>query len=84
MQTFKQYVNSKRTIARHKYGITAAEACAELPESAYWQEWRDYVVSSFNAGEDIPTRLWNTLDEGLQYRVKRTPRSLQRVSHDLI
>ena len=75
MLTLKQYqrMEQDRLIAKH--GCTRADAMLADHETA--REWRDYVVHSFNDGEDIPTRLWRSMDEGLRYRVLRTPRALK-------
>lgn len=77
MQTFKQFAAEKRKAAAAKYGLTMAEVCEEMPDSVFRADWRDSVVAGFNAGEDIPTRLWREFDEGLRYRILRSPRALK-------
>lgn len=75
--TFRQHVERRRRTAAARHGISLTEARQELPESAYLPEWRDHVVQAFNDGGDLPTRLWRSLDEGLRYRVLRSPRALR-------
>lgn len=75
--TFRQYVDSARKALATKYDLPMAEVTRESPDSQYTQEWRDYVVHTFNGGATIPTRMWRTLDEGLRYRVLRSPRALR-------
>lgn len=75
--TFRQYVDSARKALAVKYDLPMAEVTRESPDSRYAQEWRDYVVRTFNDGATIPTRMWRTLDEGLRYRVLRSPRALR-------
>lgn len=77
MQTFAQYVDAQRRDAATRYELTLAEARVELPDHIYKAEWRKYVVQAFNEGGAISTRLWRTFDEGLQYRVLRSPRALR-------
>lgn len=77
IKTFRQYVEEERRDAAGRYDITLAEAARELPEHRYVNEWRDYVVKTFNEGSNIPTALWRSLDEGLQYRVLRSTRALR-------
>lgn len=77
IKTFRQYVEDDHRKAARKHGITLAEATRELPEHLYVAEWRNHVVSTFNAGADISTALWRSLDEGLQYRVLRSTRALR-------
>lgn len=77
IKTFRQYVDEERRDAASRYDITLVEAIRELPEHRYVAEWRDYVVKTFNEGSDIPTALWRSLDEGLQYRVLRSTRALR-------
>lgn len=77
VRTFRQYVDAARHRLAAKYDLPMAEAVRESPESWYTQEWRDYVVHAFNEGATIPTRMWRTLDEGLRYRVLRSPRALR-------
>lgn len=77
IKTFRQYVDEARRDAASRYDITLAEATRELPEHRYESEWRDYLVRSFNEGAAIPTALWRSLDEGLQYRVLRSTRALR-------
>lgn len=85
IKTFRQYVEDARDSAARKHGITKAEAARELPDHRYEAEWRDHVVKAFNEGGDIPTALWRSLDEGLQYRILRSPRALRddALTHDL-
>lgn len=85
IKTFHQYVEVARRNAASRHGITLAEATLELPEQRYVAEWRDHVVSTFNEGADIPTALWRSFDEGLQYRILRSPRALRddALTHDL-
>lgn len=85
IKTFRQYVEDARKSAARRHGITLAEAVRELPEHRYAAEWRDHVVSAFTEGADIPTALWRSLDEGLQYRILRSPRALRddALTHDL-
>ena len=85
IKTFRQYVEESRREAARKHDISLAEAARELPESRFSSEWRDYAVNMFNAGHDIPTRLWRSMDEGLQYRVLRSKRALQddAITHEL-
>lgn len=75
--TFRQFVAEKRRAASEKYDLSAAEAAQELPESQFNAEYRDYLKKSFDQGADIPARHWNTLDEGLQRNLLRTPRALK-------
>lgn len=75
--TFRQYVDAKHRAAASRHELPLAEVARELPASGFTQEWRDYVVHSFNDGATIPTRLWRTFDEGLRYRVLRTTRALR-------
>lgn len=77
IKTFKQYVAGKHEKAAERHGISVAEARRELPEEMFWSEWRDYVVDMFDSGVTMTTRMWRTLDEGLQYRVLRTRRALR-------
>ena len=66
--TLKQYLIAK-------YVCSRKEASAANHSTAI--DWRDYVVRSFAAGEDMPLRLWRSLDDSLQYRVLRTSRALR-------
>lgn len=75
--TFRQYVEAARRALAAKYDLSMAEVARESPDSRYTQEWRDHVVQTFNEGATIPTRLWRALDEGLRYRVLRSPRALR-------
>lgn len=85
IKTFRQYVDEARRDAAIRYDISLAEAERELPEHRYTSEWRDYVIRTFNEGADIPTALWRSLDEGLQYRVLRSTRALRddALTHNL-
>ena len=73
--TLKQYLTEHENYLIAKYGCARNEASAANHSIVI--EWRDYVVRSFAAGEDMPLRLWRTLDDSLQYRVLRTPRALR-------
>lgn len=77
IKTFHQYVTDARKDSARRHGISLAEATRELPDFRYGAEWRDYVVRTFNQGADMPTALWRSLDEGLRYRVLRSPRALR-------
>lgn len=77
MKTFKQYVREIYASQSERHGISVAEAMRETPEAVYSGEWREHIVKSFNDGEDIPTRMWRSFDEGLRYRVLRSPRALR-------
>lgn len=83
--TFAQYVEAKHRAAAARHSLTLAEVRRELPAEQYRADWRDHVVTSFDQGGDIPPRLWNTFDEGLQYRVLRSPRALRdhALTHEL-
>lgn len=85
IKTFRQYVEDARRSAARRHGVTMAEVTRELPEHHYEREWRDYVVRTFNDGGTIATALWCSFDEGVQYRVLRTPRALRddALTHDL-
>ena len=85
MQTFKQYVDLQHRYIAAKYGISLAEAERECPAHIYAADWEDYIHNQFNAGEDIPTRLWRALPERLQRRVLRSRRALRddALTHDL-
>ena len=73
--TLKQYLTEHENYLIAKYGCARNEASAA--NHSITIDWRDYVVRSFAAGEDMPLRLWRTLDDSLQYRVLRTPRALR-------
>ena len=73
--TLKQYLTEHENDLIAKYGCSRKEASAANHSTAI--AWRDYVVRSFAAGEDMPLRLWGTLDDSLQYRVLRTSRALR-------
>lgn len=75
--TFKQYVKQIHRKASLRHGITLLEARRELPASNYWADWRAEVVTLFNEGAGIPTKLWRSFDETLQRRILRTPRALR-------
>ena len=75
--TFNQYVDLQHRYISAKYGISLAEAARECPAHIYSADWEGHIVSAFNAGEDIPTRLWRSLPERLQRRVLRSPRALR-------
>ena len=85
MQTFKQYVDLQHRYVSAKYGISLAESERECPAHIYAADWEEYIYNQFNAGEDIPTRLWRSLPERLQRRVLRSHRALKddAVTHDL-
>ena len=76
--TFKQYVDAahRNAVARHD-GLTLTVARRELPAAMYWQEWRDYVVFSFNDGAQLTTKFWRSLDDALRWRILRTHRALR-------
>jgi len=63
-----------RDLARRHPEATLTE-CRETA-NAHWQEWRDAVVSAYNDGAHIPTRLLRSMDAGLLYRIARTHRAL--------
>ena len=73
--TLKQYLTEHENYLIAKYGCSRNEARAANHSTTI--DWRDYVVRSFAAGEDMPLRLWITLDDSLQYRVLRTSRALR-------
>lgn len=77
MLTFVQYVDAQRRNAAARYALTMAEARRELPDHRYTAEWRKYIVRTFNEGGTISTRMWRSFDEGLQYRILRSPRALR-------
>lgn len=77
VQTFKQFVAERRRETAERHGVSVAKATREMSESVYTNQWRDYLVRAFNDGALISTRLWRSLDEGLQYRVLRSPRALR-------
>lgn len=77
MKTFRQYVEDIHRHAASRHSISLAEARRELPDAGFRADWRDYIVKEFNQGATLSTRLWRSLDEGLQYRVLRTPRALR-------
>lgn len=77
IKTFRQYARERRQEVARKNEMSFAEVEREMPDSAYAADWRDYVVSAFNAGAEMPTSLWRTLDEGLQYRLLRSSRALK-------
>ena len=85
MLTFKQYVDLQHSYIAAKYGISLAEAERACPAHIYSADWADYILREFNAGEDIPTRLWRSLPGRLQRRVLRSRRALRddAVTHDL-
>ena len=85
IKTFLQYVEEARRDAAQRHNVTLAEATRELSEHHYECEWRDHVVRTFNDGGTIPTALWRSFDEGLQYRILRSPRALRNdaLTHDL-
>ena len=85
MRTFKQYVDLQHRYISAKYDISLAEAERECPAHVYAADWEDYILHEFNAGEDIPTRLWRSLPERLQRRVLRSHRALSddAVTRDL-
>ena len=73
--TLKQYLTEHENYLIAKHGCSRKEASAANQTIAV--EWRDYVVRSFATGQDIPLRLWRSLDDSLQYRVLRTSRALR-------
>ena len=73
--TLKQYLTEHENYLIAKHGCSRKESSAANHSTAI--AWRDYVVRSFAAGEDMPLRLWRTLDDSLQYRVLRTYRALR-------
>lgn len=75
--TLKQYKDRHCRYLADKYNISFAKAQREYPEAYYRMEYRDYVVESFDNGCDIPTRLWHSFDDGLQYRILRSSRALR-------
>ena len=81
--TLKQYLTEHENYQITKYGCSRKEASAA--NHTITIEWRDYVVRSFAAGEDMPLRLWRSLDDSLQYRVLRTSRALRddNITHTL-
>ena len=85
MLTFNQFVDMHHRRVAGKYGISLVEAERECPAHIYVADWEDYLLSEFNAGEDIPTRLWRSLPERLQRRVLRSRRALRddSVTRDL-
>ena len=85
MMTFRQYVDLQHRYIAAKYSVSLAEAERECPAHIYAAAWEDHIVCAFNAGEDIPTRLWRSLPERLQRRVLRSPRALRddALKHDL-
>ena len=85
MLTFNQFVDLQHRYIAGKYGITLVEAERECPACIYAADWEDYLLAEFNAGGDIPTRLWRSLPERLQRRVLRSRRALRddALTHDL-
>ena len=85
MHTFNQFVDLQHRYIAAKYGISLVEAGQECPAHIYAADWEDYVLQQFNAGEDVPTRLWRSLPERLQRRVLRSRRALRddALTHDL-
>ena len=77
MMTFNQFVDMHHRYVSAKYGISLAETARECPAHIYVADWEDYILHEFNAGEDIPTRLWRALPERLQRRVLRSRRALR-------
>ena len=76
--TFAQYVHTMQDDARKRHGLSWQEVREELPKERYWQEWRDYVVKSYNNGGEFTPQHWAKLDKDLVYRIKRTHRYLSR------
>ena len=78
--TLKQYLTEHENYLIAKYGCSRNEARAA--NHSITIDWRDYVVRSFAAGEDMPLRLWRT---SLQYRILRTSRALRddNITHTL-
>lgn len=85
MMTFNQFVDLQHRYISAKYDVSLAEAERECPAHIYAADWEDHIICAFNAGEDIPTRLWRSLPERLQRRVLRSRRALRddAVTHDL-
>ena len=73
--TLKQYLTEHENYLIAKHSCSRKEASAA--NHTVTIDWRDYVVRSFAAGEDMPLRLWRTLDDSLQYRVLQTSRALR-------
>ena len=73
--TLKQYLTEHENYLIAKHGCSRKEASAANQTIAF--EWREYVVRSFAAGDDLPLRLWRALDDSLQNRVLRTSRALR-------
>lgn len=74
--TFRQYLDrERRSIAAHN-SIPIAEVARSMPQFAFFNDWRDHIVRSFEHGATLPTRLWRGLDEPLRYRILRTHRAL--------
>jgi len=74
--TFRQYLDRERRRIATKNSTPIARVARRMPESAFFNDWRDHVVRAFNDGATIPTGLWRSLDEPLRYRVLRTHRAL--------
>ena len=85
MMTFNQFVDLQHRYISAKYCISLAEAARERPAHIYSVDWEDHIISAFNAGEDIPTRLWRSFPERLQRRVLKSRRALRddALTHDL-
>ena len=85
MLTFNQYVDLQHRYISAKYEISLAEAERACPAHIYAVAWEDYIINQFNAGEDIPARLWRSLPEHLQRRVLMSRRALSddAVTRDL-
>ena len=83
--TFNQFVDLQHRYIAAKYGISLAETERECPAHIYAADWEDHILHEFNAGEDMPTRLWRSLPERLQRRVLRSRRALRddALTHDL-
>lgn len=76
MLTFNQFVDMHHRRVAGKYGITLVEAERECPAHIYVADWEGYLLAEFNAGGDMPTRLWRALPGRLQRRVLRSHRAL--------
>lgn len=77
MLTFNQFVDLQHRYIAAKYGISLVETERECPAHIYAADWEDYILREFNAGEDMPTRLWRALPERLQRRVLLSHRALR-------
>ena len=76
-ETIMAILTLKQYLTEHENDLIAKYGCSRKEAHSITIDWRDYVVRSFAAGEDVPLRLWRTLDDSLQYRVFRTSRALR-------